>query len=60
MRVATEFSNLQAIGDLGQTKIFTLLDVPIEEREEFIFVPHEVNGEMKTVGKHWRKILHWN
>lgn len=36
MRVAKEFSNLQAIGSLPQTKVFALLEVPPEEREEFI------------------------
>lgn len=36
MRVAKEFSNLQAIGSLPQTKVFALLEVPQAEREEFI------------------------
>ncbi|MGM9978735.1 MAG: DUF3102 domain-containing protein [Clostridium sp.] len=46
MRVANEFSSVPT---LGQSKIFALLDVPIEEREEFINSTHEVNGEQKTV-----------
>lgn len=49
MRVAREFPNRQAIIDLGQTKIFKLLDLPQEERDEFISQPHEVNGQTKTV-----------
>ena len=36
MRVAKEFSNLQAIGSLPQTKVFALLELPQEERDEFI------------------------
>lgn len=36
MKAATEFSNPTALSDLPQTKIFALLDLPAEEREEFI------------------------
>ena len=49
MKVANDFSNVQALEHLSQTKIFALLDVPSEERETFISEPHEVNGETKTV-----------
>ena len=49
MRVASECSNISSLKDLGQTKIFALLDVPTGEREEFISEPHEVNGQAKTV-----------
>ena len=49
IRVAKEFPNRQAIVDLGQTKIFKLLDLPQEEREDFISQPHKVNGQTKTV-----------
>lgn len=49
MRVAKEFSNTSALKDLGSSKIFALLDIPSEEREEFVSTPHEVNGETKTV-----------
>ncbi|GCD13179.1 DUF3102 domain-containing protein [Clostridium tagluense] len=49
MRVANEFSNISALKDLGSSKIFALLDVPEEQREEFVSAPHEVNGEIKTV-----------
>lgn len=36
MRVANEFSNVSTLKDLSQSKIFALLDLPQEEREEFI------------------------
>ena len=36
MRVAKEFSNSQTYSNLTQSKIFALLDLPKEEREEFI------------------------
>lgn len=36
MRVAKEFSNSQTYSNLTQSKIFALLDIPQEEREEFI------------------------
>lgn len=49
IRVANEFSNYQTIGNLTQSKIFALLDVPSEEREDFISQPHGVNGQINTV-----------
>jgi hypothetical protein len=36
MRVAREFSNSESIANLGTRKLFLLLDVPSDEREEFI------------------------
>lgn len=36
MQVANEFSNSSALTNLTQTKVFTLLSLPIEEREDFI------------------------
>ena len=36
MRVATEFSNSQSLSNLGTRKLFLLLDVPADKREEFI------------------------
>lgn len=36
MRVAREFPNRNAIADLGQSKVFALLSLPEEKREEFI------------------------
>jgi len=49
MKCATEFSNTQTLADLGQTKLFALLDLPLDDRDEFMSTPHEVNGEAKTV-----------
>jgi len=36
MRVAKEMENFQALGDLGQTKVFALLELPANDRETFI------------------------
>ena len=49
MRIARNYSNPQALADLGATKALMLLAVPAESREEFISEPHLVNGEEKTV-----------
>lgn len=49
MKVANEFSNPQSIADLGATKIFKLLDIKKDKREEFINKKHEVDGKEKTV-----------
>lgn len=52
MRVAREFSNTKAISDLSPTKVIALLDVPAEEREQFIQESHELpTGETKTVNE---------
>lgn len=49
MRVADEFSNSQSISNLGTRKLFLLLDVPTEERQQFIEDKHSVNGKEKSV-----------
>lgn len=49
MRIARNYSNPQALADLGATKALMLLAVPQEARDEFISNPHQVNGEEKTV-----------
>jgi len=36
MKVASEFPNSQAIANIGQTKIFALLDLPPDQRQDFI------------------------
>jgi len=36
MKVANEFSNTTALSDLPKSKVFALLDLPGEEREEFV------------------------
>lgn len=54
MRVAQEFgdyANLTSLLSLGTTKIFSLLDVPDDQRNDFINQEHLLpNGEMKTIG----------
>lgn len=49
MRLAREWTNRQALADLGAAKALTLLALPPEEREQFISEHHTVNGEDKTV-----------
>ena len=49
MRIARNYSNPQALADLGATKALMLLAIPAESREEFISAPHLVDGEEKTV-----------
>lgn len=49
MRLAREWSNPQALADLGATKALTLLALPPEERERFIAENHIVDGEEKNV-----------
>ncbi len=49
MRLAREWSNPQALADLGATKALTLLALPPEERQQFIEENHIVDGEEKSV-----------
>lgn len=49
MRLAREFSNPQALSDLGAVKALKLLSLPPEERKAFQEETHFVNGEEKTV-----------
>ncbi|UZP04858.1 DUF3102 domain-containing protein [Clostridium botulinum] len=49
MRCANEFSNSTSVSNLGSNKLFKLLDMPKEDREDFISKPHEINGQTKTV-----------
>ena len=50
MKCAEEYSsNWTPVSNLGQSKLFALLSVPSEEREEFINETHQINGEEKTV-----------
>lgn len=51
MRVASEFSNFHTCENLTQSKIFTLLDLPPEERDDFVAQEHEINGQTKTVNE---------
>ncbi len=49
MRLAREWSNPQALADLGATKALTLLALPPEERAAFIAEDHFVDGDKKAV-----------
>ena len=49
MRLSREWSNRQALADLGAAKALTLLALPAEERESFIAENHVVGGAEKTV-----------
>lgn len=50
MDVARECPNSTALLNLPPTKVFALLDVPADQREEFVATPHVVpSGEVKTV-----------
>lgn len=49
MRLAREWTNRQALADLGAAKALTLLALPPEERETFMAESHLVGGEEKTV-----------
>lgn len=49
MKAAREFSNSTSLSGLGSSKLFALLDLPQEERENFIEQPHEIEGKTKTV-----------
>lgn len=50
MKIASEFdSKTKPVSFLPYTKLLALLQLPPEEREEFIAEPHTVNGHQKTV-----------
>lgn len=49
MRLAREWSNPQALADLGASKALTLLALPETERAAFAAETHVVDGEEKTV-----------
>lgn len=49
MRLARDWTNRQALADLGATKALQLLALPESERERFLSETHQVDGEEKTV-----------
>lgn len=49
MRIAREWTNRQALADLGAAKALALLALPPEEREKFMEENHVVDGEEKNV-----------
>lgn len=58
MRIAKELGNSQAISDLEATKIYMLMELPVEEREDFIQQNNLKNmstREMKHVLKQYKR-----
>lgn len=49
MKLAKEYGKSAKLADLGASKALALLTLPEEERDAFMEVPHEVNGEAKQV-----------
>lgn len=49
MKVSKEFSNYGTLNSLTKSKMFALLDLPTEERKDFISQHHKVNGQTKTI-----------
>lgn len=49
MRLARDWTNRQALADLGASKALALLALPESERDEFLASAHQVDGEEKTV-----------
>lgn len=49
MKLAREWTNPQALADLGYVKALALLALPPEERDRFMAENHTVSGEEKTV-----------
>lgn len=58
MKIASEYGpNRSPVIDLPYTKLLALLQLPPEEREEFIAEPHTVNGREKTVDEMTKREL---
>ncbi|TQI66749.1 DUF3102 domain-containing protein [Clostridium sp. KNHs216] len=51
MKIAREYSNSQPVVNLSYTKLLALLQVPEDEREEFLQETHLVDGQEKTVSE---------
>ena len=51
MRIAKEYPNRSTVTDLGFSKAIVLLNLPVEERTDFINSKHMVNGKEKTVAE---------
>lgn len=50
MQVATEFANSSALRNLNPTKIYSMLELPAEQREEFLKAEHLLpSGDVKKV-----------
>lgn len=58
MKIASEFApKTKPVSFLPYTKLLALLQLPPEEREEFIAEPHTVNGREKTVDEMTKREL---
>ena len=55
MKVAREFSNSAPVRNLDYSKLLALIQVPADEREEFLAESHLVDGEEKTVDEMSRR-----
>ena len=51
MKIAEEYSKTQPVSFLPYTKLLALLQVPEDEREEFLQETHLVDGQEKTVSE---------
>lgn len=51
MNIAMQYSNSQPVGNLSYTKLIALLQVPADERDEFLTEKHIVNGVEKSVSE---------
>lgn len=58
MKISNEFGNSNSVWNLGSKKLWSLLDIPTEEREDFISQLHEVNGQTKTIDEMTSRELH--
>lgn len=60
IRVTNEFGNnpnLTTLLNLTQSKIFALLDLPTDQRDDFVSPKHEIKGQTKTVDEMTTKEL---
>ncbi|MDT8719007.1 DUF3102 domain-containing protein [Clostridium sp. 19966] len=49
IRVAESFPNSETLRNLSISKVYNILELPSDQREEFILETHNVNGQSKTV-----------
>lgn len=52
MKVATEYEDYASMRDLGTAKLFAMLSMSTEDRDDFIKQPHTLpSGTTKTIGE---------
>lgn len=49
MKISNEFGNSNSVWNLGSKKLWLLLELPSEERNDFMAEKHEIKGQSKTV-----------